>query len=104
MAPSIVRHGNITWRVNEQSQRVGQHNASMRALVDSQNRLQLKAERDAITSRIHKLSPRAKKVFLAARLQHIKSISLINDEGDEDSRLGRADGKYAEESDLERYR
>ena len=44
----------------------------MRALIDSQNRMQLKAERDTITSRIHKLSPGAKKVFFAARLQHIK--------------------------------
>ena len=52
MAPSIVRHGNITWRVNE---RVAENNARTRALVDSQNRQQLQSERDTIVAHIHRL-------------------------------------------------
>ncbi len=72
MAPSSVKHGNIVWRVNEQAKRVGENNARMRALIDSQNRKQLQSERDTIVSRIHKLSPGARKVFFAARLAAIK--------------------------------
>ena len=67
MAPSIVRHGNITWRVNEQHKRIAENNARTRALIDSQNRRQLEAERDTIVSHIHKLSPGARKVYLTAR-------------------------------------
>ena len=70
MAPSTVRPGNITWRVNEQSKRIAENNARTRALIDSQNR-QLQAERDTIVSHIHKLSPGARKVYLAARLLKI---------------------------------
>ena len=72
MAPSTVRHGNITWRVNEQHKRIAENNARTRALVGSQNRQQLQAERDTIVSHIHKLSPGARKVYLAARLLYIK--------------------------------
>ena len=68
MAPSIVRHGNITWRVNEKSKRIAEDNARTRALIDSQNKRQMQAERDTIVSHIHKLSPGARKVYLAARL------------------------------------
>ena len=72
MAPSLVKHGNITWRVNEQHKRVAENNVRTRALIDSQNRRQLQAERDTIVSHIHKLSPGARKVYLAARLLNIK--------------------------------
>ena len=79
MAPSIVRHGNITWRVNEQHKRVAENNARTRARVNSQNRQQLQSERDTIVSHIHKLSPGARKVYLAARLLKIKKhLNILN--------------------------
>ena len=79
MAPSIVRHSNITWRANEQHKRVAENNARTRALVDSQNKQQLQSERDTIVSHIHKLSPGARKVYLAARLLKIKKhLNILN--------------------------
>ena len=72
MAKSITRLGNITWRVNDQHKRIVENNARTRALIDGQNRRQLQAERDTIVSHIHKLSPGARKVYLAARLLKIK--------------------------------
>ena len=72
MAQSTVRHGNITWRVNEQNKRMPENNARTGDLIDSQNKRQLQAERDTIVSHIHKLSPGARKVYLAARLLKIK--------------------------------
>ena len=72
MAPSTVRHGNITWRVNEQNKHIAEKNARTRALIDSQNKRQLQAERDTVVSHIHKLSPGARKEYLAARLLKIK--------------------------------
>ena len=72
MPPSTVRHGNITWRVNDQHKRIVENNARTRAMISSQNRNQLLAERDTIVAHIHKLSPGARKVYLAARLLKIK--------------------------------
>ena len=72
MPPSVVRHGNITWRVNDQHKRVAENNARTRALISSQNRNQLLAERDTIVAHFHRLSPGARKVYLAARLLKIK--------------------------------
>ena len=71
MPPSTVRHGNVTWRVNEQHKRA-ENNARTRALISSQNRNQLLAERDTIVAHVHRLSPGARKVYLAARLLNIK--------------------------------
>ena len=42
------------------------------AMHHEQNRNQLMAERDTIVAHIHKLSPGARKVYLAARLLNIK--------------------------------
>ena len=79
MPPSSVRHGNITWRVNEQHKRIAENNARTRALVDTQNKRQLQAERDTIVSHIHKLSPGARKVYLAARLLKAKKhLNILN--------------------------
>ena len=72
MPPSTVRHGNITWRVNDQHKRVAENNARTRALISSQNRNQLMAERDTIVAHINRLSPGARKAYLAARLLKIK--------------------------------
>ena len=72
MAPSTVRHGNITWRVNKQNRRIAENIARTRALVSSQNRQHLQGEHDTILSHIHKLSPGARKVYLAARLLNIE--------------------------------
>ena len=72
MPPSTVRHGNITWRVNDQHKRVVENNARARALISSQNRNQLMAERDTIVAHIHRLVPGARKAYLAARLLKIK--------------------------------
>ena len=72
MPPSTVRHGNITWRVNEQHKRVAENNARTRALISSQNRNQLLAERDTIVAHVHRLSPGARKAYLHMRLLKIK--------------------------------
>ena len=72
MPPSTVRHGNITWRVNDQHKRIAENNARTRALISSQNRNQLLAERDTIVAHINRLSPGTRKAYLAARLIKIK--------------------------------
>ena len=72
MPPSTVRHGNITWRVNDQHKRIVENNAGTRAMISSQNRNQLLAERDTIVSHINRLTPGARKVDMAARLLKIK--------------------------------
>ena len=72
MPPSTVRHGNITWRVNDQHKRIVENNARTRAMISSQNRNQLMAERDTIVAHINRLTPGARKVYLAARLLKIK--------------------------------
>ena len=72
MQPSTVRHGNITWRVNDQHKRIAENNARTRALISSQNKNQLMAERDTIVAHINRLSPGVKKAYLAARLLKIK--------------------------------
>jgi len=77
MPPSTVRHGNITWRVNDQHKRVVENNARTRALISSQNRNQLMAERDTIVAHIHRLVPGARKATLLRGFLKLKSTSIF---------------------------
>jgi len=69
-----MRHRNLTWRVREASTRVRENHEKQRAIVHAQNRKQLQFERDGIRSHIQYMAPGVRRVFLAARLEHIKNI------------------------------
>ena len=64
---------NLTWRVKEANTRVRENHERQRAIVHAQNRKQLQVERDGIRSHIHGMAPGVRRVFLAARLEHIKN-------------------------------
>ena len=64
---------NLTWRVKEANTRVRKNHERQRAIVHAQNRKQLQIERDGIRSHIHGMAPGVRRVFLAARLEHIKN-------------------------------
>ena len=68
-----MRLRNLTWRVKEASTRVRENHERQRAIVHAQNQKQLQVERDGIRSHIHGMAPGVRKVFLAARLEHIKT-------------------------------
>ena len=67
-----MQHRNLTWRVHAASKRIGENHARQRALIDAQNRSQLKTEREVIASRINRMAPGVRQQFLAARLEHLK--------------------------------
>ena len=68
-----MRHRNLTWRVREASTRVRENHERQRAIVHAQNRKQLRFERDDIRSHIQHMPAGVRRVFLAARLEHIKN-------------------------------
>ena len=68
-----VHYCNLTWRVHEASKRIRENHERQRAIIHAQNRKQLQVERDGIRSHIHHMAPGVRKVFLAARLEHIKN-------------------------------
>ena len=51
MAPSLYKKGLITYKIRDLSKRVQENNERMRKLIDSQNRHQLRTERDNLTAR-----------------------------------------------------
>ena len=53
--------------------RVRENHERQRAIVHAQTRKQLQVERDGIRAQIHHMAPGVRKVFLAARLEHIKN-------------------------------
>ena len=69
--PMQVR--NLTWRVKAANTRVRENHERQRAIIHAQNRKQLQVERDGPRSHIHHMAPGVRKVFLAARLEHIKN-------------------------------
>ena len=68
-----MRLRNLTWRVKEANTRVRENHERQRAIVHAQNRKQLQVERDGIRSHINHMAPGVRRVFLAARLEHIKN-------------------------------
>ena len=64
---------NVTWRAREASARVRESHERQRAIVSAQNKRQLQVERDGIRAHIHGMPAGVRKVFLAARLEHIKN-------------------------------
>ena len=66
--------GNLTWRVREASTRVPENHERHCTIAHAQNRKQLQFERDGIRSHIQYMAPGVRRVFLAARLEHIKNI------------------------------
>ena len=64
---------NLAWRIKAANTRVRENHERQRAIIHAQNRKQLQVERDGIRSHIHHMAPGVRKVFLAARLEHIKN-------------------------------
>ena len=64
---------NLTWRVKAANKRVRENHEPQHTIVAAQDRKQLQVERDGIRSHIHHMAPGVRKVFLAARLEHIKN-------------------------------
>ena len=72
MAPSLYKKGLITYKIRDLSKRVQENNERMRKLIDSQNRHQLRTERDNLTARIRSLPSTAlRRAYMLSRLQHV---------------------------------
>ena len=84
-----MRLRNLTWRVTEANTRVRENHERERAIVHAQDRKQLQVERDLIRSHIHGMAPGVRKVFLAARLEHIKTCLLYTSPSPRDRQKSR---------------
>jgi hypothetical protein len=73
MAFSHSTISNITWKLHQQRGRI-QEDVELRRkmLIDSHNQ-QLRNDRNAIMSHIHRLQPGLRKAFLAMRLEKLKN-------------------------------
>ena len=72
MAPSLYKKGLITYKIRDLSKRVQENNERMRKLIDSQNRAQLRIEREALMSRMRSLPSSAlRRAYMQARLRHV---------------------------------
>ena len=58
---------NLTWRVKAANTRVRENHERQRAIVHAQNRKQ------------HHMAPGVRRVFLAARLEHIKTALKVKE-------------------------
>ena len=67
-----MQYRNLTWRIHEASERLQENHDRQRAIIHGQNRRQLQVEREVLMSRIHAVPAGLRKVFLAARLEHLK--------------------------------
>jgi len=72
MAPSLYKKGLVTYKIRDLSKRVQENNERMRKLIDSQNRHQLRSEREALMARVRSLPSSAiRRAYMQARLQHV---------------------------------
>ena len=82
MAPTLYVKGLITYKIRDLSQRIQESNERMRKLIDSQNRHQLRSEREALAARVRSLpSATLRRAYMQARLQH------VNNDLDDDKEL-----------------
>ena len=72
MAPTVYKKGLITYKIRDLSKRVQESNERMRKIIDSQNRHQLRSEREALMARIRTLPSSAlRRAYMQARLGHV---------------------------------
>ena len=68
----IDKKGLITYKIRDLSKRIQENNERMRKLIDSQNRHQLRSEREALMARIRTLpSSTLRRAYMQARLDHV---------------------------------
>ena len=74
MAPTLYKKGLITYKIRDLSQRIQESNERMRKLIDSQNRHQLRSEREAVAARVRSFpSATLRRAYMQARLQHVNN-------------------------------
>ena len=74
MAPTVYKKGLITYRIRDLSKRIQESNERMRKIIDSQNRHQLRSEREAIMARIRTFpSSTLRRAYMQARLEHVNN-------------------------------
>ena len=74
MAPTVYKKGLITYKIRDLSKRIQESNERMRKIIDSQNRHQLRSEREALMARIRTLpSGTLRRAYMQARLQHVNN-------------------------------
>ncbi len=72
MAFTQATIGNITWKLHERRGRIQENMELRRQMLIDSHRQQLRNDRNAILSHIHKLQPGLRKAFLAMRLERLK--------------------------------
>ncbi len=72
MAFSQSTISNITWKLHERRGRIQENMELRRQMLIDSHRQQLRNDRNAILSHVHKLPPGLRKAFLAMRLERLK--------------------------------